>query len=86
MSILVNLVKKTELICLMQSLLVDENKTCRQENNLIGSSSVDINIEDFTDWYGWQPLIGEVTVTSINSQLVKYVEGNLYSCEFCLTK
>ena len=29
-----------------QSMLVDDNKTCRQENNLIGSSSVDRNTED----------------------------------------
>ena len=33
-------------MCLKQSILVDANKTCRQENNLIGSSSVDTNIED----------------------------------------
>ena len=43
-STLVNLVKKV-LICLRQLMLVDDNKTCRQENNLIGSSYVDTNIE-----------------------------------------
>ena len=41
-------------------MLVDENKKCRQENNLIGSYSVDKNIEDWTNWYGLQPHIGEV--------------------------
>ena len=30
-------------------MLVDDIKTCRQENNLIGSSSVDTNIEYWTD-------------------------------------
>ena len=57
---LVNLVQNV-LICLMQSLLVDENKTCRQENNWIGYSSVDTNIKNWTDWYGSHPRISEVT-------------------------
>ena len=30
-------------------------------NNEIGSSIVDANIEDSTGWFGWQPRIGEVT-------------------------
>ena len=34
---------------------------CRQENNWIGSSFVDTNIENWNDWYGWQPHIGEET-------------------------
>ena len=38
-------------------MLVDDNKTWRQENNLIGFSFVDTNIEDYTDWYGSQPRI-----------------------------
>ena len=42
-------------------MLVDDNKTCRQENNLISSSFVDTHIEDWTDWYGSQPRIDEVT-------------------------
>ena len=42
-------------------MLVDDNKTCRKNNNLIGSSSVDTNIEDRTDWCGSQPRIDEVT-------------------------
>ena len=42
-------------------MLVDDNKTCSQENNLIVSSSLDTKIEDWTDWYGSQPHIGEVT-------------------------
>ena len=44
-----------------QSMLVDDNKTCRQENNLIGSSSFDTNNEDWTDWYGSQPSIDSLT-------------------------
>ena len=44
----------------MQSMLVDDNKTCRKENNLIGPYSVDTNIEDWTDWYGSQPRIDEL--------------------------
>ena len=37
------------------------NEACRQENNRTGSSFVDTNAEDWTDWYFWQPLIGEIT-------------------------
>ena len=33
---------------------------CRQENNLIVSSSVDAKNEDWTGSFGWQPRIGEV--------------------------
>ena len=53
--------KTTDLVSLMQSLLVDKNKTCSQENNLIGSYSVDTIIEDWTYWYCSQPHIDEVT-------------------------
>ena len=42
-------------------MLVDDTKTCRKENNLIGSFSVDTNIEDLMGWYGLQPHIDEVT-------------------------
>ena len=42
-------------------MLVYDNKTCSQKKNLIGSSYVDTNIEDWTDWYGSQPHIDEVT-------------------------
>ena len=59
-STLVNMVKNV-LICLKQSMLVDDNITCSQENNLKGSYSVDTNIEDWTYWYGSQPYIDEVT-------------------------
>ena len=59
-STLVNMVK-TVLIWLMQSLVLDENKTLRQENNWIVCSSIDRNIKDWTDWYGLQPLLGEIT-------------------------
>ena len=41
-------------------MFVYDNKTCRQENNLIGFSSVDTNIEDLTDRYGSQSRIDEV--------------------------
>ena len=41
--------------------MVHENKTCRKGNNWIGSSFVDVNFEDWTDRYRWQPLISEVT-------------------------
>ena len=36
-------------------MLVNDNKTCKQERNLIGYSFVDKNIEDWMDWYGLQP-------------------------------
>ena len=36
-------------------------KRCRQGKSWIGSSFVDTNAEDWTDWYGWQPLIDVVT-------------------------
>ena len=42
-------------------MLVDDNKTCRHLKNLIVSSYVDTNIEDYTDWYDSQPRIDEVT-------------------------
>ena len=42
-------------------MLVENNRTCWQENSLIDSSSVDTNIEDWMDWYGSQPHIDEVT-------------------------
>ena len=53
--------KKYILLCLMQSLLVDENTTCMQENNGIGSSPVNNVFGDWTDWYVSQPHIGKVT-------------------------
>ena len=42
-------------------MMVDKNNNCSQENNLMGYSSVDTNIEDLTDWYDSQPCIDEVT-------------------------
>ena len=42
-------------------MMVDDMIKCSQENNLIGYSSVDTNIEDWTDWYDSQPFIDEVT-------------------------
>ena len=38
-----------------------DTETCSQEKNLIGSSSVNTDIEDWMDWYGLQPRIDEVT-------------------------
>ena len=40
---------------------VEKSKIYNQENNLIGYSSVDTNIEDWTYWYESQPCIDEVT-------------------------
>ena len=42
-------------------MLVDDNKNCRKESNLIGSSSIDKNVEDLIDFYGSQPRIDVVT-------------------------
>ena len=42
--------EKKVMICLKQSILVGDNKYCRQETNLIGSYSIDTNIEDWEDW------------------------------------
>ena len=42
--------------------LIFMNKfNCKHENNLISSSSVDANNEDWTGWFFWQPDIGVVT-------------------------
>ena len=38
-----------------------ENFNCKHENNLISSSSVDANNEDWTGWFFWQPGICVVT-------------------------
>ena len=38
-----------------------KKNNCKHENNLISSSSVDANNEDWTGWFFWQPDIGVVT-------------------------
>ena len=38
-----------------------EKCNCKHENNLVSSSSVDANNEDWTGWFFWKPGIGVAT-------------------------